>query len=249
MTRPTAPILTADYYTYSTYSQREDFYGGFEPKNESNNSGMGYHPNAGPARMEPVICKNKSRKDVREDTISAHCIAFIYLILAFIILAFNAYLYVYGVRNKAVVYLSGVMGFVVLTSLMMHIGIARRQPFLCIPFVVCRTMEAFTCICFTIAFGYALVDPRSEFFKFFHLCTKFILSLLPKFNIDVVDATTQLCIVGFVFFLLLLAISIYVCRISFECTMWVADQLRAKRMQQTYDSSRVRIASDEFYCS
>ncbi|CAB3399662.1 unnamed protein product [Caenorhabditis bovis] len=242
MTRPTAPILTADYYTYSTYSQQDDFYGGFEARNGS--------VNTGPTRMEPIICKNQSRKIVKEDTASAHCITFIYFALAMIVIAFNCYIYYYGIRNKMVFYITALMGFIVFTSLLMHVGIVRRHPFLCIPFVVCRTMEAFICICFMCVFGYSLFDRKNDFYIFFLECTKFVAQFLPKhYNIDLADATLQLCIVGFVLSLLLLSISVYVCRVSFECTTWVADQFRAKRIQQSYDSSRARIASDEFYCT
>ncbi|CAD6189107.1 unnamed protein product [Caenorhabditis auriculariae] len=247
MTRPTAPILTADYYTYSTYSQGRDFYGDFEPKSERS-----YSSNQRPIRLEPTICKNKSRcKPSVEATGAAHFITFLYLITSIIVLGFLVYAYYFQrIRNEAVSYASWVMAAIASTSVLMHVGIAKRQPFLCIPFVVLRTMEAFTCICLIIAFVWSIADRNNEFYNFFVRCTEFLLAFLPsKYNINLNDAAIQLCIIGLVLTVTLLGLSVYICRVSFECTMWVADELRARRQQKTFEQSRTRIASDELYCN
>ncbi|CCD63146.1 uncharacterized protein CELE_C05D9.7 [Caenorhabditis elegans] len=249
MTRPSAPCLTADYYTYSTYSQRDDYYGGFEPKN---NSGQEYNPSSAPMRREPEqgTSAKSQRGSGKEESSSAHCISFIYCALAIIVIAFNAFMYYNGIRNKFILYVSAVMGGIVLTSLMMHIGIIRQQPFFCIPFVVLRTLETFVSAVFLTAFTYALIKPESELFMFFLQCTKMGAQLVSThFKLDLVDATFQLCIVGWCLSLTFLSVSVYVCRVAFHCTMSIADQVRYKRYQQHVGTSQARFAGDEFYCA
>uniref|UniRef100_A0A1I7T5L2 MARVEL domain-containing protein n=1 Tax=Caenorhabditis tropicalis TaxID=1561998 RepID=A0A1I7T5L2_9PELO len=252
MTRPTAPCLTADYYTYSTYTQRDDYYGGFEPKTE----GDKYNNTSGPLRRKPntTSTKIKEGKSMKFggfwDSSSAHCISFIYCALAVIIIAFNAFMYYNGIRNLFIVYLCVALGVMVFTSILMHVGITIQQPFLCIPFVVLRTLETFvTAICLGL-FTYAILKTDSNQFNFFLQCTKMAGQLVsPHSKLDYVDATFQLCIIGWCISLTFLSLSVYVCRVAFHCTMSIADQLRYKRYQRTTGTSQSRFAGDEFNCA
>ncbi|KAF1745831.1 hypothetical protein GCK72_022278 [Caenorhabditis remanei] len=248
MTRPTAPCLTADYYTYSTYSPRDDFYGGYEPKNEHHD----YNHVSVPMRREPEKAATKTQRGGAEDSSAAHCVSFIYLSLAIIVIAFTAFMYYHGIKNTFVIYLAGGMGVIVLTSILMHVGISIQQPFLCIPFVVLRTLETFVSLILLGAFTYAIVKPESDMFMFFLQCTKMAaqVSVSPNIKFDLVDATFQLCIVGWCISLAFLAVSVYVCRVAFHCTMSIADQVRYKRYQQHVNtSSQPRFAGDEFLCA
>ncbi|CAL2052757.1 hypothetical protein CAEBREN_14651 [Caenorhabditis brenneri] len=241
MTRPTAPCLTADYYTYSTY-QRDDYYGGFEPKNE----GREYNHTSAPMRREPEKALNKNQGR-NEESSSAHCISLIYCALAIIVIAFDAFMYYNGIRNSFVIWLSVAMAAVALTSILMHIGIAIQQPFFCIPFVVLRTLEMFVSAITLSLFTYAIVKTDSSQFNFFLQCTKMAGQLVsPHFKFDYVDATFQLCLIGWCVSLAFLSVSVYVCRVAFHCTMSVADQVRYKRYQKQIGTPQSRFAGDEF---
>ncbi|CAP24539.1 Protein CBG04134 [Caenorhabditis briggsae] len=246
MTRPTAPCLTADYYTYSTYTQRDDYYGGYEPKNDNSQD---YNRTSAPMRREPTKTVSHNQRGKGKDSSSAHCISFIYCALAIIVIAFNVVMYYNGVRNSFVIYLSGAMAIIVFTCILMHIGIGAQQPFLCIPFVVLRTLETFVSALMLAAFTYAIVKPESDLFMLFLQCTRMAAQLVSAhFKFDLVDTTFQVCIIGWCISLVLLSVSVYVCRVAFHCTMSIADQVRYNRYQKHTGTSQTRFAGDEYPC-
>ncbi|CAI2355549.1 unnamed protein product [Caenorhabditis sp. 36 PRJEB53466] len=246
MTRPSAPRLTADYYTYSTYSARDDNYGGIEPKHEPQEHMQSFAP----ARREPTSSKNQFDKNGSKDTSSVHFTACIYSVLALTIIALVCFLYYYGIKNRFVICLAGIMGGVVLSSFLMHLAIIRHQPFLCIPFVVMRTLETFISGILVLAFAYATIRNNSEIFIFFLQCTKLMVRLVsPQIRLDLVDATLQFCIIGFCISLTLLSISVYVCRVAFYCTLSIADEVRHRRSYKNMNTFQKRFVGDELYCS
>uniref|UniRef100_A0A1I7XGR9 MARVEL domain-containing protein n=1 Tax=Heterorhabditis bacteriophora TaxID=37862 RepID=A0A1I7XGR9_HETBA len=239
MTRPSAPMLTAEYHNYSD-PQFNDYYGGYQPKE-------GTYPRTAnaPRRVEVVTEKNIGCSV--NPAASSKCVNVFLIIRSFCTLALYALLWSSGIRHEVIAYLAGYDAVTILTSFLMCCGISATQPFLCIPFVVLRTMEAFVCFCFCLAFGWSVIDRNSDPYR---IILNLVRGLAKKFsieNVELQDLSYQICCLYLFISCTVFAAALYVCRIAWTCTMFVTDEYRRKRVRGNKDVARVMVASDELY--
>ncbi|CAJ0583835.1 unnamed protein product, partial [Mesorhabditis spiculigera] len=153
-----------------------------------------------------------------------------------------------GSQQNFLVALGAFECLTMISILMMYCALNRHNPYLCVPYVVMRTVEFFLWGVIIYALFLAVRNPTGEYFeavyKYVRLAAEYL--HLTNTTLNLRDLTLTLCWCAGFFSLAALGVAAEAMRHAWVITAKVTDARRRYCRSADSDTRRIMIASDEF---